>query len=313
MDLTRLEQSHDAVTAIKGGPRGAGAWFTAHALTPGASGGSADTAAMQAVYQDLRGALGSMRSPSGELRWIYAALLAGHGKTASGFLKLRDALKAGEKTAGAGKLYAGGARAALVLTLAGADIAQTIRRFFAIRHAIRPPWWRADPAMTDLFAASHAARDDSPEAIIRDRQAARAVFESERATRGLKHEGARLCALYEQQADEVRDRYFALRSAVRGHRKLRHSGNRHIWMEWAAQGVTPADLTVIEANMEGLAKVTQTGAARLRLAQLVWLGDRIDGALGAVPAMSAVIAAQMAAIVAVTAATTAATTSASGR
>jgi len=313
LDLTRLEQAHDAVTAIAGGPRGAGAWFTAHALTPATGTGPADTAAMLAVHQALKSALGNMRAPTGDLRWIYAALLAGHGKTASSFLRLRDALKAGEKTARAGTLYAGGARAALVLALADADSAQTIRRFFAIRQAIRPPWWRADSATTDLFAASHAARDDSPETITRDRQAALTVFESERATRGLKHEGARLCALYGHAAGEVRDRYLALRGAVRGHRKLRRSGHRHIWMEWAAQGVTPADLTVIEANMEGLAKVTQTGAARLRLAQLVWLGDRVDGALGAVPAMSAVIAAQMAAIVAVTAATTAATASSSGR
>lgn len=313
MDLTRLEQAQDAVTAIKGGPRGAGAWFTAYALTPAAGDSAADTAAMQAVHRELRSALGGMRAPTGELRWIYAALLAGHGKTANGFLKLRDALKAGEKTGGAGRLYAGGARAALVLTLAGADYAQTIRRFFAIRQAIRPPWWRADPAITDLFAASHAARDDSPERVSRDRKAALAVFENERATRGLKHEGARLCALYDQPASEVRDRYLALREAMRGHRKLRYSGNRHIWLEWAAQGVTPADLPIIEANMQGLAKVTQTGSARLRLAQLVWLGDRVDGALGAVPAMSAVIAAQTAAIIAVTTATTAVAASSAGR
>ncbi|MGY6628192.1 MAG: hypothetical protein ACXIVL_06715 [Oceanicaulis sp.] len=305
MDLERLEQVFDAVSKMSRGPRGPGAWFAAYALTPPAGAAPADTAAMLAVHQELKSALGGMREPVGELRWIYAALLTRYGKTAGSFLKLRGALKTGEKSGGAGKLYAGGARAALTLTLADTGDAQTVRRFFAIRQAIRPPWWRSDPAMTDLFAASHAARGDSPESVSRDRQAALAVFESERATRGLKHEGARLCALYDQPAGEVRDRYLALLGMIRGNRKLRRSGDRHIWIEWAAQGVTPADLPVIERHLDALGKVTHMGFARLRLAQLVWLSERNDGALGAVPAMAAVITAQVAAIIAVTAATTA--------
>lgn len=311
MDLSRLLETREAVTAIKGGPRGAGAWFTAYALAPAADSPARAVATMQDGHDALRAALGSMRAPTGDLRWIYAALLAGHAKPVSAFVKTRDALRAAEKTSGSGKLYAGGARAALVLTLSGADSAQAVRRFYAIRKAIRPPWWRANPAITDLFAASHAARDDSPNDVIRTRGTAYELFAGHKATRGLKREGARLCALYQQPGEAVLERYLALREAVRSHSKVRHSGNRHLWMEWAAQGVTPADLPVIDANREALSSVTQVGSARLRLAQLVWLGDRMDWSLGAVPAMAAVIAAQTAAIIAATTASSAAVTATS--
>ncbi|MCC5981328.1 MAG: hypothetical protein JJU26_06365, partial [Oceanicaulis sp.] len=161
--------------------------------------------------------------------------------------------------------------------------------------------------------ASHAAREDSPDTVRREREAAMAVFEANRATRGLKREAARLSALYQQSAGEVLERYLALREAVKEHSKIRHSGNRHIWMEWAAQGVTPADLPVIGTNMEALDKVSQTGSARLRLAQLIWLGERADGSLGAVSAMAALIAAQTAAIIAITTATTAAVATTTSR
>lgn len=311
MTLSQLTEAHEAVTSVSGGPRGAAAWLTAYALIPAASAGPADTASLQAVHQDLRNALGSMRAPTGDLRWIYAALLASHGKSPDAFLKLRDALRTDEKASGTGKLYGGGARAALVLTLAGADSASAVRRFYAIKQAIRPPWWRANPAITDLFAASLAAREDSAETVRREREAAFAIFESNRHTRGLKREGARLCALYQQPASEVLDRYLALREAVRSHKTIRYSGHRHIYIEWAAQGVTPDDLLTIEANMAELGKVPQTGSVRLRLAQLVWLSERGDGSLGAVSAMTAVIAAQTAAIIAVTTASSAAVTASS--
>ncbi|GGH03083.1 MAG TPA: hypothetical protein DF715_16340 [Oceanicaulis sp.] len=311
--LARLNTAHAAVKAIDGGPGGAAAWFAAYALLPADAAPDRTAAAMQAVRAELKAALGSWRAPTGDLLWIYAALLASHGKTASSFLKVRAQLKDGEKASGTGRLHAGGSRAALVLTLADATSAQAVRRFFAIKQAIRPPWWRANPEVTDMFAASHAARDNSPEAVRRERELALPVFEAQPETRGLKREGARLSALYQQPAADVRDRFLSLREAIKPHRKMRYAGNRHVWIEWAAQGVTPADLPVIEANMETLGKVPQTGAARLRLAQLVWLSDRTDGSLGAVSAMSALIAAQMAAMIAVTTATTAAVTATAGR
>lgn len=269
--------------------------------------------AMQRVHGELKAALGGWRAPTGELLWIYAAVLAGRGKTASGFLKIRDALRDEEKASRTRKLHEGGSRAALVLSLADAGSAQAVRRFFAIKQAIWPPWWRANAEVTDLFAASHAAREDSPDTVRREREAAMAVFEANPATRGLKREAARLSALYQQPAGEVLERYLALREAVKEHSKIRHSGNRHIWMEWAAQGVTPADLPVIGTNMDALDKVSQTGSARLRLAQLIWLGERADGSMGAVSAMSALIAAQTAAIIAITTATTAAVATTTSR
>ena len=309
MDLTRLKQAHTAVKAISGGPDGAAAWFSAYALSLSQENLADLAGTLGAGHAALKDALGGWRAPSGHLRWIYAALLVGNGKSVSDFLALRDALREKRKELGAGKLYAGGSRAALVLSLSGAGSAHALRRFFAIRSAIQPPWWRANPAITDQFAASHAAQDDSPENVTRSREAALAVFAQAKATRSVKREGARLCALYRQPAGAVMERYLALRAAARGIKPVRRTGNRHIYIEWAAQGVTPEDLPAIAGNMEALDQVTQTGSARLRLAQLVWLGERGDGGLGSVSAMSAIIAAQTAAIIAVTTAATAATTS----
>ncbi|AZU04777.1 hypothetical protein X907_2262 [Glycocaulis alkaliphilus] len=311
--LARLEAIHDAVKAVNRGPGNAAAWFAAYALTPSQAQTDEAVADMQLTREALKSSLGGWRAPTGDLLWIYAALLASHGKTAQAFLKVRDALREDEKASRTRKLHEGGSRAALVLTLADATSAQAVRRFFSIKQAILPSWWRANPEVTDLFAASHAARDESGDNVQRQREAAMAVFEADQAARGLKREGARLSVLYQQPANEVLSRFLALREAVKAHRKIRYTGNHHIWMEWAAQGVTPADLPVIEANMEALSKVPQTGAARLRLAQLVWLGERTDGSLGALAAMSAMIAAQTMAIIAITSATTAVVATSAGR
>lgn len=313
MPLDRLRERHAALNTVSGGPRSTAAWFAAFALLPSQEGPEQSATAMQRVHGELKAALGGWRAPTGDLLWIYAALLASHGKTAADFLKVRDLLREGEKASRTRKLHEGGSRAALVLTLADAGSAQAVRRFFAIKQAILPAWWRANAEVTDLFAASHAARDDSPDTVRREREAAMAVFEADRATRGLKREGARLSALYQQPARDVLDRYLALREAVKAHGKVRHSGNKHIWLEWAAQGVGSQDLPVIAANMDALGKVSQTGSARLRLAQLLWLSERTDGSLGAVSAMSALIAAQTAAIIAITTASTAAVTASTAR
>lgn len=313
MALARLQAIHETVETISGGPRGTAAWFAAYALMASDATPQDTAASMQRIQGELKDALGGWRAPTGELLWIYAALLASHGKTASGFLKIRDTLRDGEKASRTRKLHEGGSRAALVLTLADASSAQTVRRFFAIKQAILPPWWRANAEVTDLFAASHAARDDSPQTVTRARETAMAAFEAERATRGLKREGARLSALYQQPARDVLARYLALREAVKDHSKIRHGGNQHIWLEWAAQGVTPEDLPVIAANMDALEKVSQTGSARLRLAQLLWLGERVDGSMGAITAMSALIAAQTAAIIAITTASAAVVVTTTGR
>jgi len=312
LELDRLKQTHAAVKAIKGGPDGAGAWFSAYALCLSGDSPANLAGALETSHVALKDALGSWQAPTGSLRWIYAALLTGNGKTASDFVTLRTTLKESAKEAGTGKLYAGGSRAALVLTLSGARSASALRRFLAIQKAIQPPWWRANQAITDQFAASHAAQDDSPDSVVRAREAALAVFAGAKATRGLKREGARLCALYRQPAREVAERFVALRAAARELKPIRQTGNRHLYMEWAAQGVTSADLPVIASHMQALDAVTQTGSARLRLAQLVWLGERGDGGLGTVSAMSAVIAAQTAAIIAASTAMSAAVTTTSG-
>ena len=106
MDLTRLKQAHTAVKAISGGPDGAAAWFSAYALSLSQENLADLAGTLGAGHAALKDALGGWRAPSGHLRWIYAALLVGNGKSVSDFLALRDALREKRKELGAGKLYA---------------------------------------------------------------------------------------------------------------------------------------------------------------------------------------------------------------
>lgn len=304
---TRIERLIDLSEALRDDrprPDKTAAWLGASALVPSLDDVDTLVARTRALHAGFTDAVGRHRAPSGSLRWIYAALMAHAGVPMERFGAAREALRAQRKASKTGALHAGGARAALVLCLASKDDTP-IERFYQMKRAILPPWWRASPQTTDTFAAFHAARGDDPRAVVQTRARAEDVFKSSRAARGHKREGARLCALMEAEPRTVLRNYEALLEARRDHRAVRSSLDRTMMMEWAAQGLTASDLASIAETRAQLPKsISTVGSARLRLAHLLYIQDRDLPDGGQLSAMAAVIAAQTAIMVAATSAVT---------
>lgn len=313
--LARFEAIAGALREHKPRPDATGARFAAASLLAREGEAGVLTAETRARHDGLesglKGGWFSASAPTGNLRWVYASLLAANDIPASRFLKTRERLRELAKDQQGPGLYAGGARAALVLSLASEPTSYTLRRFFELKRALTPPWWRRNNAVTDTFAAGHAAQDDAPETVQRRRDAALDVFAAHRRAKSHKHEGARLAALLDRHPREMIAAFDALKTARRENSWLKHRTDSTITMEWAAQGLSRADLDAIEAIMRALPKgVPNTGAARARLAHLIHTKGGSGLPAGSVSALSAVIAAQAASIAAITAASAAATSAA---
>lgn len=314
-NLDRLLAIEEALRAGRPRPDRTGARFAASALLAGSRTPQDAGEATQSSYAALKSRLSgggwfSSSAPTGTLRWIYAAILAANEVPAERFLDTRAQLREQAKREHGSGLHAGGARAALVLSVSGEQSSYTLRRFFDLKRALTPPWWRRNGAVTDTFAAGHASRDDAPETVTRKRDAAIAVFSGDRLAKGHKREGARLCALLDRDPREVLARFTALEAARRENGYLKHRSDRSMTMEWATQGLETGDLAAIEAIMRALPRhMTSAGYAKARLAHLVHTEGGAGLPLGSVSALSAVLAAQAAMIAAITA-SSAATTSA---
>lgn len=303
--LTRL---YDALRARRPGPPALPAWFTASALLNGPGDVTERVKACAERHRALGELVGRHGAPSGSLRWIYAGLMTASEIPPQRFAAARENLRRLRKASKTGHLHAGGSRAALVLSLASQGDAP-VERFYEMKRALRPPWWRANPAITDTFAGFHAARGDDPRSILQARMRALEVFQQNRLTRNYKIEGARLCALLGAEARTVLRRLEALENAKSDMKSLRWRITRSIALEWAAQGLEPTDLSAIAEIRECLPKtVSSTASARTRLAHLIHIEGRELPEGGELAAMAAVIAAQTAMIVAATSAATVATT-----
>lgn len=260
-------------------------------------------------FRTLKEESGGWRAPSGALRWIYAAMMAAQSIDPQRYFALRDALKAARKASGTGTLHAGGSRAALVLSLSDETTETLIARFFAIKAAIKPPWWRRDMSVTDMFAAAHAADGATPGEIVARREGAEAIFAADRVLKGHKREGARLCTLMGTNPHQVVAGFDALRQAARAEKKLRHDHDKTMLVAWACEGLEPADMAAIEGLREALPRrCGGAGHARTRLAHQVLVADRPAPPGSSISAISAVIAAQAAMVAAIVASTSAATT-----
>ncbi len=302
--IDRLHALYEALRTDRPKPDKTAAWLTASALVPADGTPDALAEATTALHGEFTSVVGRHAAPSGALRWIYAALMTHATVPMERFAAARETLRDQRKASKTGSLHAGGSRAALVLCLASkADT--PIERFYEMKRAILPPWWRAYPQTTDTFAAFHAARGDDPRVVVQTRSRAEEVFKSHRKARGHKREGARLCALMEAEPRTVLRSYEALLEARSEFRAIRSSLDRTMLMEWAAQGLTPSDMAAIADIREQLPKSIPTlGSARLRLAHLLHIQGRDMPEGGQLTAMAAVIAAQAAIIVAATSATT---------
>lgn len=307
--IARLERLFDALRAGRPRPEKLAAWFSASALVSAEGEPDALVDATAQRHAGFIAAVGRHHAPTGSLRWIYAALMTHEGVPMERFAAARDALRAGRKASKTGSLHAGGSRGALVLCLASNEDTP-VERFYEMKRAIKPPWWRTYPQVTDTFAAFHAARGDDPRSVVQARERARSVFKLSRRARGHQIEGARLCALMAAEPRTVLRRFEALEAAKKDHTSIRWRIDRSMMMEWAAQGLEPSDLSEIADIRERLPKsISTTASARTRLAHLLLIDGRDVPEGGELAAMAAVIAAQTAMIVAATSAATVATTS----
>lgn len=272
-------------------------------------------ASTRVAYQGLKDALGGFQAPEGSMRWVYAAMLVARKVEVSHFLTLRGALRDARSASKTGSLHAGGSRAALILSMAeeGIDNTQLISLFFTTKSAVKPPWWRANVAVTDTFAAAHALAGSAPDQIVAARARAKDVYAADRRAKNHKRDGARQTVLLEASPEMVLSRFTALEEARRANKFLRHRSTTSMAMDWANQGRTPADIAIIADTVQKMPRALDSaGQARARLATLIVFDDVGSNPAGSASALAAVIAAQAAAMAAIMAATMTVTTSTAG-
>ncbi|WP_421859843.1 hypothetical protein [Oceanicaulis sp.] len=308
--LDRLEALFEALRSQRPRPDKLTAWLSASTLLTREDTPDALARTVGETHAQLRAELG-WRSPTGVLRWLYASMLTQGDIPVERFLAARAALREGVSGFKRMSLHAGGARAALMLCIGSKDDTP-VERFFEMRQALTPPWWRANAAVTDTYAAIHAARGDDPAEVKSARTAAETVFEAHPRARGHRRDGAKLCALLGTDPREALARFKALDAARQTHKPLRRYAFRQSYLLWAVQGLTVEDALAIHEVREALPRsVSSTGGARTALAHLVHTAGRNGAQDGALSAMDAVLAAQMAMMVSVIAATSVVTTTSS--
>jgi hypothetical protein len=284
--------------------------FTAVGLVHGEGSVTERVERTRAAHEALLAARGRMRAPTGAMRWIHAAMLASRNVDPARYVALVEALREQEKTAKAGGLYAGGTRAALVLSMADDVPADVVGRFFDLKRGLKPPWWRSNSAITDTFAAAHALTGGVAAQVAAARERAIAVFATDKRARAYKRDGARVTVLHGDAPEAVLARFNALEDARRSDRFLRGRTTRGLAMEWAAGGLTPHDFPALVETMQALPRgLESAGYARARLAHMINFGTENGHPAESAAAMAAVLAAQAAMIAAIVASTSAATTS----
>ncbi|WP_440959139.1 hypothetical protein ACFELO_03240 [Oceanicaulis sp. LC35] len=308
--LQRLEALYQAFRDGRPRPDSLASWLSSACLLTHDSDPQALVALVRAKHEEIKAGVG-WRSPTGALRWLYAAMLAQNDIPVERFLAARRALRDCLSWYERSKLYAGGSRAALMLCV-GSSEDTPIEQFLEMRARLSPPWWRSNAAITDTYAAIHAARGDDPSEVLAQREAAEAVFRAHPRSRGHARDGGKMCALLKVDPQEAMARFEALDAAREIHKPLRRYGFRQRYVQWAIQGLSVEDALAIDAVRQALPRSTPTIAdARTALAHLVHTAGRSGLQDGALSAMDAVIAAQTAMMVSVITASTVVTTASS--
>ena len=308
--LARLERLFDAFREERPRPEKLASWLSAACLLALEETPDALVSQVRGRHHELKSELG-WRSPTGALRWLYAAMLTQNNIPVERFLAARGALRAQVSWMDRANLHAGGSRAALMLCVGSQDDTP-IERFLEMREALQPPWWRSNAAITDTYAALHAARGDNPAEVLAAREAAEAVFRSNPRSRNHTRDGGKMCALLKVDPHEAMQRFEAFDAARHTHKPLRRHGFRQRFMYWAIQGLSVEDALEIDALRQALPRsVPSTADARTAVAHLVHTAGRAGLQDGALSAMDAVIAAQTAMLVSVIAASSAVTSASS--
>lgn len=300
--MDRLEALFAALRPSNPRPEKMAAWFTACALLQREGEPEVLAEQVRTVHQEIRSTIGRHQAPTGALRWVYAGLLTANEIPVERFAAARESLRMAVRGTKTGYMHAGGSRAALMLCLT--DEADTpVQRFFDMKKALRPPWWRSDVSVTDTYAAAHAARGDSPAEVARVRDHAVEIFKGHRMARWHRYDGSKLAALLKVEPHTALRRFEALEEARKTHKSIRRYFERSVLMTWALQGLEVEDALAIAELRGNLPKSVQSmGEARGALSHLVYISGREGLMGGELAAMSAVIATQTAVLVSVTAA-----------
>jgi hypothetical protein len=290
-------------------------WYCASALLDKEGAPEEVAAQVREKHRALIEQIGKSRAPTGEMRWAYAAMFAARDISVETFKARREAIRETWKSSKAfkktGRPHAGGSRAALVLAVCGLEPKAGAKAFFEMKVQLNPPCWRSSPEITDLFCAAHAAKGDDPRSVAQARERATEVFKSDRRANGHKHTGAKACALFEAEPRTVLRSFHALDEARKQIKKLRHRVTRDMVIEWAAQGLEPADLETMAELVQMLpGSLSGDSTGRARMAHLLLTHGQVGNEFGEVAALASIMAAQTAAMVAGIAATTAATSAA---
>lgn len=303
-NLARLEALYEAFREGRPRPEKLAAWLSAACLLTLDEAPEALVEQARDRHEELKAELG-WRSPTGALRWLYAAMLTQNNIPVERFLAARGALRAQVSWMDRANLHAGGSRAALMLCI-GSKEDTLIERFLEMRDALQPPWWRSNAAITDTYAALHAARGDDPADILATRTSAEAIFSDHPRARGHKRDGGKVCALLKVDPSAAMARFEAFDAARQTHKALCRYGFRQRFVYWAVQGLSVDDALEIDSLRDALPRsVPSTADARTAVAHLVHTAGRAGLENDALSAMDAVIAAQTAMMVSVIAASTA--------
>lgn len=292
--LKKFNTLKDRLREIRPRPDNQGAAFAAASLMASQADADFLIRTVQKTHQELEERLGHFHAPTGTLRWLYATLLASQGKPSERFLQAKTVLKQAQKDKTVGRLYAGGSRAALILTLTAEPSPDTIQSFIAMKTALTPPWWRSDTSVTDMFAAGHVGAGHTPQDVLARREQALEIFSQDKLTRHHKREASRLCVLLEQNAGSMLERMRMIEAWRQEEGFVKHRSDRSLVVQWAAEGLSLEDLTAIEEIARELKSHSGAGHQRFRLAHLIQSegGSSLPGA--SLSALSAVMAAQAA-------------------
>lgn len=307
--INQFNSLFDALRDERPRPDKQSALFAAASLMGSSAEPAFLTRAIHKAHEQLKNELGSFKAPTGSLRWLYASLLASQGKPAERFLQAQSVLRQARKDKIVPHLYAGGARAALVLTLSAEPSPDTIQHFIAMKSALTPPWWRTNTGITDTFTAAHVAAGHTPEEVLARRERALEIFADNKLTRHHKRDASRLCALLEQEPGTVLERVRTLEAWRKDNGYVRHRTDRSMIIQWASEGLTPEDLTAIEAIARELKHCSGAGNMKFRLAHLIHTEGGSKIPVASISALSAIIAAQAVIIASTVTVTTAAASS----
>jgi hypothetical protein len=265
------------------------------------------------VRNQLDEGLGMWKAPGKSMRLVFAAALAGSGRTAAHFFEMRDALIRRRHERGARRLNHGGACAALALVSAGGQ-PHHADAFYDMLEAVAAPWWRRDSAREEVIAALFTAMGETPDEALTRLDAARSALHAAGVPRAHAEAAACEIAVYRFDPAAIAPAWTVLNTATRGRSALRQGIGKTGLAVLAAQGNGHATANALVASFEAVRSLKPRPSGNVAAKLAMRLAQAQTGSTAPISAardLAAILAAQAAMIAAVTASTTAAVVAAS--